>query len=157
MQQMTVDKLGIEVLTHAAVVILKDLDGKRYLPILIGPSEATAIAFALEGVQVPRPLAHDLMRTMLEALQANLEQLVIHDIHDSTFLAKLVVRRHGKTQEIDARPSDGIALALRMHAPIYVSDTIPLEETAAEQTAEHAEHARFKQFIDDLKPGDFQG
>ena len=84
MRQMKVDKLGIDLLTHDPVVILKDLEGKRYLPILIGPFEATAIALALEGTPVPRPLSHDLMRTMLESLQATLEQVVIHDIKDST-------------------------------------------------------------------------
>ena len=128
MRQMKVDKVGINLLTHDPVVILKDLEGKRYLPIQIGPFEATAIALALEGTQVPRPLSHDLMRTMLESLHATLEQIVIHDIKDSTFFAKLVVRQNGNTQEIDARPSDGIALALRMQAPIYVSDKIELEE-----------------------------
>src|SRR6202049_5288658 len=92
MRQMKVDKLGIDLLTHDPVVILKDLEGKRYLPILIGPFEGTAIALALEGTAVPRPLSHDLMRTLLESLSAKLEQIVIHDIKDSTFFAKLIVR-----------------------------------------------------------------
>ncbi|MFZ1017137.1 MAG: bifunctional nuclease family protein, partial [Candidatus Cybelea sp.] len=109
---MKVDKLGIDLLTHDPVVILKDMDGSHYLPILIGPFEATAIALALEGAPVPRPLSHDLMRNILEGLNANLEQVVIHDIKESTFFAKLVVRTNGELQEIDARPSDGIALAL---------------------------------------------
>ncbi len=93
MRQMKVDKLGIDLLTHDPVVILKDMDGSHYLPILIGPFEATAIALALEGAPVPRPLSHDLMRNILETLSANLEQVVIHDIKDSTFFAKLVVRK----------------------------------------------------------------
>lgn len=156
MRQMKVDKLGIDLLTHDPVVILKDLEGKRYLPILIGPFEATAIALALEGTPVPRPLSHDLMRTMLESLQAHLEQIVIHDIKDSTFFAKLVVRTNGDTQEIDARPSDGIALALRMQAPIYVSDKIVLEETVADKKSEQEELAKFRRFIEDLKPSDFK-
>jgi bifunctional DNase/RNase len=126
------------------------------LPILIGPFEATAIALALEGTTVPRPLSHDLMRTMLETLHASLEQIVIHDIKDSTFFAKLIVRSNGDTQEIDARPSDGIALALRMQAPIYVSDKIVLEETVADKKAEAEESQRFKRFIEELKPGDFK-
>src|ERR1700674_4018672 len=136
MRQMKVDKLGIDLLTHDPVVILKGLHGQRYLPILIGPFEATAIALALAGTQVPRPLSHDLMRTMLESLHATLEQIVIHDIKDSTFFAKLVVRQNCNTQEIDARPSDGIALALRMQAPIYVSDQIELEEFIADKKTE---------------------
>src|SRR6202140_4895983 len=114
MRKMKVEKARVHLLTHGPVVILKDLDGKRYLPILIGPFEATAIALALEGTQVPRPLSHDLMRMMLETLHAKLEQIVIHDIKDSTFFAKLIVRTNGQTQEIDARPSDGSALALTL-------------------------------------------
>jgi bifunctional DNase/RNase len=156
MRQMKVDKLGIDLLTHDPVVILKDLEGKRFLPILIGPFEATAIALALEGTSVPRPLSHDLMRTMLESLHATLEQIVIHDIKDSTFFAKLIVKSNGETQEIDARPSDGIALALRMQAPIYVSDKIVLEETVADKKAEAEESQRFKRFIEELKPADFR-
>jgi bifunctional DNase/RNase len=156
MRQMKVDKLGIDLLTHDPVVILKDLEGRRYLPILIGPFEATAIALALEGTQVPRPLSHDLMRMMLEALQAKLEQIVIHDIKDSTFFAKLIVRTNGETQEIDARPSDGIALALRMQAPIYVSDKIALEETVPDKKSDEEERERFKKFIEELKPSDFK-
>jgi hypothetical protein len=156
MRQMKVDKLGIDLLTHDPVVILKDLEGRRYLPILIGPFEATAIALALEGTQVPRPLSHDLMRMMLEALQAKLEQIVIHDIKDSTFFAKLIVKTNGETQEIDARPSDGIALALRMQAPIYVSDKIALEETVPDKKSDEEERDRFKKFIEELKPSDFK-
>ena len=155
MRQMKVDKLGIDLLTHDPVVILKDMDGKRFLPILIGPFEATAIALALEGAPVPRPLTHDLMRTVLETLDARLEQVVIHDIRESTFFAKLIVRKNGDLQEIDARPSDGIALALRMSAPIYVSDKIVLEESVPDKKEEGQEVERFKKFIEDLKPSDF--
>lgn len=155
MRQMKVDKLGIDLLTHDPVVILKDQDGKRFLPILIGPFEATAIALALEGAPVPRPLTHDLMRTVLESLDARLEQVIIHDIREATFFAKLVVRTNGDLQEIDARPSDGIALALRMSAPIYVSDKIVLEESVPEKKGDEAEVERFKKFIEELKPSDF--
>jgi uncharacterized protein len=156
MRQMKVDKLGIDLLTHDPVVILKDMDGSHYLPILIGPFEATAIALALEGAPVPRPLSHDLMRNMLETLGARLEQIVIHDIRESTFFAKLVVRTDGELQEIDARPSDGIALALRMQAPIYVSDKIVLEESTNDQKdVDEGEVERFKKFLEDLKPSDF--
>jgi bifunctional DNase/RNase len=138
------------------VVILKDMDGSHYLPILIGPFEATAIALALEGAPVPRPLSHDLMRNLLESLDTTLEHVIVHDIKDSTFFAKLVIRRNGTTQEIDARPSDGIALALRMQAPIYVSDKIVLEEaTSDKKPVDESELSRFKKFLDDLRPSDF--
>ena len=155
MRQMKVDKLGIDLLTHDPVVILKDMDGKRFLPILIGPFEATAIALALENAPVPRPLTHDLMRTILDSLDARLEQVVVHDIRESTFFAKLLVRSNGDLQEIDARPSDAIAIALRMSAPIYVSDKIVLEESLPDKRTEEAETERFKKFIEDLKPSDF--
>lgn len=153
---MKVDKLGIDLLTHDPVVILKDMDGSHYLPILIGPFEATAIALALEGAAVPRPLSHDLMRNILESLETALEQVIIHDIRDSTFYAKLILRCDGELQEIDARPSDGIALALRMKAPIYVTDKIVLEESAPDKKpVDDSEMSRFKKFLDDLKPSDF--
>jgi uncharacterized protein len=156
MRQMKVDKLGIDLLTHDPVVILKDMDGSHYLPILIGPFEATAIALALEGAPVPRPLSHDLMRSILETLDTTLEQVIVHDIKDSTFFAKLILRKNGELQEIDARPSDGIALALRMQAPIYVSDKIVLEEaTPDKKPVDDSEMSRFKKFLDDLKPSDF--
>ena len=155
MRQMKVDKLGIDLLTHDPVVILKDIEGKRFLPILIGPFEATSIALAIEGAPVPRPLSHDLMRAMLETLDARLEQIVIHDIRESTFFAKLVIRTNGELQEIDARPSDGIALALRMQAPIFVSDKIVLEEAVPDKGNEEADLERFKKFIEELKPSDF--
>ncbi len=156
MRQMKVDKLGIDLLTHDPVVILKDMDGSHYLPILIGPFEATAIALALEGATVPRPLSHDLMRNILESLETALEQVIIHDIKDSTFYAKLILRCDGELQEIDARPSDGIALALRMKAPIYVTDKIVLEEsTPDKKPVDDSEMSRFKKFLDDLKPSDF--
>jgi len=152
---MKVDKLGIDLLSHDPVVILKDMDGKRFLPILIGPFEATAIALALEGAAVPRPLTHDLIRTILETLDSRLEQVVISDIRESTFFAKLVVRKNGELQEIDTRPSDGIAIALRMSAPIYVSDKIALEESVPEKKTDDADMERFKKFIEEMKPSDF--
>jgi uncharacterized protein len=156
MRQMKVDKLGIDLLTHDPVVILKDMDGKRYLPILIGPFEATAIALALEGQPVPRPLSHDLMKSILDGLNAKLTKIVIHDIKDSTFYAKLVVESGGEDQEIDARPSDCIALALRTNAPIYVTDKIALEESVYDKKAEEEDMLRFRKYIDNLKPGDFK-
>ncbi|MDQ2679826.1 MAG: bifunctional nuclease family protein [Candidatus Eremiobacteraeota bacterium] len=152
---MKVDKLGIDLLTHDPVVILKDLEGTRYLPILIGPFEATSIALALEGAPVPRPLSHDLMRMIIEQLGARLEQVVIHDIKEATFFAKLVIRVGGELREIDARPSDGIALALRMQAPIYVDENITLEESTPEKKDDVVDSQRFKKFIEELRPADF--
>ena len=155
MRQMKVDKLGIDLLTHDPVVILKDIDGKHYLPILIGPFEATAIAMALEGQSAPRPLTHDLMKSLLDGVDAKLTKIVIHDIRDSTFYAKMVIETNGETKEIDARPSDCIAVALRCDAPIFVTDKIALEETVPDKKAEVEETQKFKKFLEELKPSDF--
>ncbi len=155
MRRMKVDKLGIDLLTHDPVVILKDLEGKRYLPILIGPFEATAIALALEGTPVPRPLSHDLMRSIIHSLKAKVARIIIHDIQENTFYAKVVLESNGGTLEIDARPSDSIALALRTNAPIFVSERIVLEETVADKQAGDEEQKKFKRFIENLKPSDF--
>ena len=139
------------------MVILKDLEGKRHLPILIGPFEATAIALALEGTQVPRPLSHDLMKSLIEALDARVERIVIDDIKENTFYAKVVLQHDGEALEIDARPSDSIALALRTNAPIFVSEQIILAETMEDKSAEEQDFKAFKKYIDSLKPSDFQG
>jgi len=156
MRQMKVDKLGIDLLTHEPVVILKAVDGMHFLPILIGPFEAAAISHVLEGSRAPRPLSHDLLLSAIETLDGTLEQVVIHDIRESTFFAKLVVRTGGDLKEIDARPSDGIALALRAKAPIYVTDKIVLEESTSENDEGGEEDlSRFKKFLDNLKPSDF--
>lgn len=155
MRKMKVDKLGIDLLSHDPVVILKDVEGKRFLPILIGPFEATAIALALEGTPIPRPLSHDLMKSILEAVNAKVLRVVIHDIHENTFYAKIVLEFGGKNLEIDARPSDSIALALRTNAPIFVSERIILEETVIEPKAEDSDLQKFKKYIDNLKPSDF--
>jgi len=153
---MKVDKLGIDLLTHDPVVILKDLEGKRSLPILIGPFEATAIALALEGTQVPRPLSHDLMKSVIEALKAKVDRIIIHDIQENTFYAKVVLESALGNLEIDARPSDSIALALRTNSPIYVSERIILEETVEDKTEDSTkELGDFKKFIDGLRPSDF--
>ncbi len=163
MKRMKVDKLGIDLLTHDPVVILKDVEGHRYLPILVGPFEAAAIALALEGGTVPRPLSHDLMKNMLSALGAKVVSVQINDLQNNTFLAKIVIEKDGNIVEIDSRPSDSIAIALRTQAPIYVSDRIILEETVIEKSYseqsgsefETQDRQKFKKYIENLKPSDF--
>lgn len=155
MRKMKVDKLGIDLMTHDPVVILKDVDGKRFLPILIGPFEATAIALALEGTPVPRPLSHDLMKSIISALKAKVARIIIHDIQENTFYAKVILEANGNLVEIDARPSDSIALALRTNAPIFVSERIILEETIIDKQQEDETSKRFKDFMDTLKPSHF--
>lgn len=155
MRKMIVDKLGIDLMTHDPVVILKDIESERYLPILIGPYEATAIALALEKTPVPRPMTHDLMSSVIESLKAKLIRIIIHDIHDNTFYAKIVLESNGNTVEIDARPSDSIALALRANAPIFVAERIILEETIIDKQAEDKNYKEFRKYLEKLKPSDF--
>lgn len=106
------------------VIILKERDGERHFPILIGINEAMAIDRRLKGLQTPRPLTHDLMATIIEQLDATLEKIVINDLRDHTFFARLVVRRNGEVIEIDSRPSDAIALGAAAGTPIFVEDHV---------------------------------
>jgi bifunctional DNase/RNase len=156
LRRMKVNKLGIDLLTHDPVVILKDVDGKHQLPILIGPFEATAIALALEKQVVPRPLSHDLMKSIIESLDAQVEKVVIDDIKENTFFAKVILRAGGDPVEIDARPSDSIALALRTNSPIFVSEQIILAEALEDKSAEDQDATAFKNYIENLKPSDFR-
>ena len=156
MRQMKVDKLGIDLLTHDPVVILKDMDGSHYLPILIGPFEATAIALALEGAPVPRPLSHDLMRSILDTLDATLEQVIIHDINDSTFFAKLVVRTNGEPARDRRAPvRRHRARAARPGADLRQRQNRLEEATSEKKPVDEADMEKFKRFLNELKPSDF--
>jgi hypothetical protein len=106
------------------VIILKERDGDRHFPILIGINEALAIDRRLKGLKTPRPLTHDLMASIIEQLDGVLEKIVISDLREHTFFARLVVRRNGKVVEIDSRPSDAIALGAAVGTPIFVEDDV---------------------------------
>jgi len=127
--EMKVDKVGIDPENGMAVVMLKDEAGKRFLPIWIGALEANAIALAMEGVVPPRPLTHDLLKNMLERFQARVTMVLINDLRDDTFYAQITLDSRGETMEIDGRPSDAIALAIRFQAPIFAAEKVI--ETAA--------------------------
>ena len=106
------------------VIVLKDADGKRSLPIWIGPAEAVSIYLALEGQTPPRPMTHDLLCSVLSELGVQVERVVISDVRDQTYYARLVIRSGGEEKDIDCRPSDGIAIALRTGVPITISDDL---------------------------------
>ena len=107
------------------VIMLREKNGERVLPIVIGISEADAIRLKVSGVELPRPLTHDLLRNIITELGAELERIVIHDLRQGTFFAKLVLKtRDGQDREVDARPSDAIALALRAGAPILAEESL---------------------------------
>lgn len=151
-----VDVVGVrvEMPSNQPIILLKEIGGARYLPIWIGAVEATAIAFAQQGVLPPRPLTHDLMKDLLAALNINLESVHLTEMRDGIFYALLNLQ--GGVQ-ISARPSDAIALALRTGSPILASE--PLLEVAGieipEQTEDEVE--RFKEFLDQINPEDFAG
>ena len=125
MVQMDVSKIRIDERRGEQVIVLKEREGTRLLPIIIGISEVTAIKMKISGIQPPRPLTHDLLRTTITQLNAMLSKVVIHKLEFNTFFAKLVLTtKDGHTEEVDARPSDSIALALRAEAPIFVAEEV---------------------------------
>jgi hypothetical protein len=108
----------------AYAILLKEVEGIRRLPIIIGAFEAQAIALEMEGIKPPRPLTHDLLKTMVDNLGANVVEIIVNELKENTFYAKIILEASGLTNEIDARPSDAIALAVRTYAPIYVNETV---------------------------------
>ena len=119
-----VDSIRVSLVTQQRVVILKDLAIERYLPIWIGPCEADAIAFAIQEVPISRPLTHDLLRTVIEQLGAQVTHVLINDLRDDTYFARIVLDVNGRHAEIDCRSSDAIALAVRVHTRIYVDEGV---------------------------------
>ena len=135
MLEMAVDSIRVSLVNYQRVVILRAKESDRYLPIWIGPSEADAIAVKLQDVSVPRPLTHDLLRAVITALGAEINHIVVSDLSNDTFYAKVVIRHNGNTMEVDSRPSDAIALAVRTQSPIYAEDVV-LEKAGVQMDAE---------------------
>ena len=124
MLEMTIDSIRVSLMNYQRVVILKEKDSDRYLPIWIGPAEADAIAVKLQDISVPRPLTHDLLRSIIDTLGASVGHILVSDLESDTFFAKVVINVNGKSVEIDSRPSDAIALAVRAQVPIYVEEKV---------------------------------
>ncbi len=119
-----VERVTLDTATSRFVVILKDEKQNRWLPIVVGSTEAQAIALQLENIAPPRPLTHDLIRNLLEILEVNVDRVLVNDLRDNTYFALITMTSDGLAKEIDARPSDAIAIALRMKAPIFVEDEV---------------------------------
>ncbi len=153
---MDVVGVRVELPSNQPIVLLREKDGSRYLPIWIGANEATAIATALEGIQPPRPLTHDLMRSVIDAVGALAVRVVITEMRDSVFYADLALEVSGKEIQISSRPSDAIALAVRTGTPVF---TIPevLEKAGVhfEEDDEEEEVARFREFLEEVTVEDF--
>jgi bifunctional DNase/RNase len=124
MVEMTIESIRVSMMNYQRVVILREKGAERYLPIWIGPTEADAIAIKLQGVAVPRPLTHDLLESVVTALGALVNSIIVCDLHDDTFYAKVILEVNGKQIEVDSRPSDAMALAVRAKAPIYAVESV---------------------------------
>jgi bifunctional DNase/RNase len=145
----------VELPSNQPIVLLKEAQGDRYLPIWIGAVEATAIAFALQGVETPRPMTHDLMRDMLQEMNTEVERVVINELVDQTFFALISMSSNGHQAEVSSRPSDAIALAVRINAPLYASEDV-LEAAGIElKDEEESEVEKFREFLDQVNPEDF--
>jgi len=174
MVEMTIDSIRVSLMNYQRVVILKEKVAERYLPIWIGPAEADAIAVKLQDVSVPRPLTHDLLSSIISSLGAAVNSIIVCDLSNDTFYAKIVLEYDGKSLEIDSRPSDAIALAVRSSAPIFAEDAVlekagvlldketgkplPLDQEGKGKTVDEEELKRmsaFRDFIDNLDLEDF--
>ncbi|MBT8225084.1 MAG: bifunctional nuclease family protein [Dactylosporangium sp.] len=152
MRELSVVGVRVELPTNQPIVLLKEADGDRYLPIWIGAVEATAIAYEQQGVKPPRPLTHDLLRDVLAALEAPLRAIEIVEMRDNIFYAELVI---GDGLRVSARPSDSIALALRAGAPIRCADQVLSEAAIVIPDEQEDEVEKFREFLDQVRPEDF--
>jgi bifunctional DNase/RNase len=124
MIEMTIDSIRVSLMNYQRVVILKEKVSDRYLPIWIGPAEADAIAVKLQGVSVPRPLTHDLLNSVIDTLGAVVNSIIVNDLKNDTFYAKVILDVDGRQVEVDSRPSDALALAVRTGVPIFADDSV---------------------------------
>ena len=148
----------VEVPTNQPIVLLREDDGQRYLPIFIGPPEATAIVYALQGMDTPRPMTHDLFKTVLDDLAVKVDRVVITQLQEGTFYAEVELGREGGALRISSRPSDAIALAVRYEdqVPIFVEEAV-LDEAGVLFEAEEDEEQieQFREFLEQVSPEDF--
>lgn len=158
----TIDSIRVSLISQHRIVVLKEREGDRHLAIWIGPYEADAITIALQGIRVVRPLTHDLLRNMIETLGATVSYIVVNDLRDDTFYAHIVLTVDGREIEVDSRPSDAIALAVRVNAPIYVAEHVMdqagiVPETGEEELSPEEEEklSVFKDFVESLDLDDF--
>ncbi len=161
MQEMDLLGVRVEMPANAPMVLLRERSGGRTVPIFIGAPEATAIAMALDGVETPRPMTHDLMRDVLETLAVDVARVVVTELHDKTFYAELHLVSSGEPRVVSCRPSDALALAVRTGTPIFASDQVIDEvgfvegdDDEDDQPEEVVEE--FKEFLDTISPEDFE-
>ena len=152
--EMTIKGLMVDPVTNLPIVILKDKQGDRVLPIWVGIFEANAIALQIENVTTPRPMTHDLLRNVIQDLKASVQKIVVCDLQENTFYALIYLSLNGDTVAIDARPSDAIALALRTRAPIYVEDTVIDSAKPFDFASDKPDADRLHKWLESLDPDD---
>src|SRR5207244_4820510 len=150
--EMTIKGLMVDPITNMPIVILRDKEGQRVLPIWVGIVEANAIARQIENISTPRPMTHDLLRNIIHDLNASVQKVVVCDLQENTFYALIYLRLNGDTLAIDARPSDAIALALRTRAPIFVEDSVIDNARTVDVTTENADGERLHKWLESLDP-----
>lgn len=158
MVEVTIDSIRVSLMSQHRVVILKDIDSDRYLPIWIGPCEADAITVTLQEMEVSRPLTHDLLKNVIGEMGGEVEYIVISDLRNDVFFARIVMGVSGKRLEIDSRPSDALALAVRLHVPVYIEEPVmdkaavlPEDEMDTETASgEETRLDAFKDFVESL-------
>lgn len=154
MIEVTVDSIRASLMSQHRVVILKDVDSERYLPIWIGPFEAEAITLELQEVELARPLTHDLLKAVITKMGAKVSHVLVNELRNDTFYARVVLDNNGHPLEVDSRPSDAIALAVRAKAPIFVAESV-MEKAAimADEGMSPSDEDRlsaFRDFVDTL-------
>ena len=157
MIEMNLVGVRVELPTNQPIVLLKEKEGERFLPIWIGAMEATAIAFALQGIVTARPMTHDLMKNLLEELGVNVERIVITELRDGTFYAVIQMKSNGSSYEVSSRPSDAIALAVRVNVPVFAQEEVLTEASIVIRDDEEQEVEKFREFLEQVNPEDFAG
>ena len=153
---MSIKGLMLDPVSNSPIVVLKDDDEKFFLPIWVGIFEANAIALELEKIATPRPMTHDLIKNVLEAVDAKVEKIVVTDLRENTFFALIHLRMGEEEVTVDSRPSDAIALALRAGAPIFVDDDVVRRAKTVETAPKEADdQEKLKEWLENLKPEDF--
>ena len=166
MIEVKIDSIRVSLMSQHRVVVLKEVDSDRYLPIWIGPFEADAITVQLQDIQVARPLTHDLLKSVIDEMGATISHVMVNELKNDTFYARIVMDVNGESMEIDSRPSDAIALAVRVHAPLFVAeevmelasivpepslDEVSLDgETTPVSAEEQEQLSAFRDFINEL-------
>lgn len=166
LKKVKIYQLATDIVTDDAVIILKEENGPAVLPIIIGHFEASSIAIAMEKIKIERPMTHDLIKTILDSLEAKIQKVVISELRGSTYYANIYLQKGDKVIEIDARPSDSIAIAIRTGCPIFVNENLlqnlpvieyseKTSELKSSYLPEDDEKEKFKKFLEKIKPTDF--